>query len=162
MINKKGVHIFFIQPHYTVYYYSESGKVKITSNSSLKKGGKISQYTNPFGYLTVKIGNRHRFIHQIVTEHFLGGVPKGLTVNHIDGNKLNNSIENLEYMTRAENIAHAISIGLHVSTHPEDMGSYIDGRSMGANRAKYKSDWQKMNNLKKKIEKELQTQNSVL
>ena len=51
-------------------------------------------------------------IHQLVARAFLGCPPKGCVVNHKDGDKANNKVENLEYATRKENIQHAIQTGL--------------------------------------------------
>lgn len=51
-------------------------------------------------------------IHQLVAKHFIPN-PFGLkTVNHIDGNKANNHISNLEWVTPRENIIHAVKTGL--------------------------------------------------
>ena len=47
-------------------------------------------------------------LHVIVATTFLGARPKAHDVNHKDGNKLNNSVANLEYLTREQNIQHAI------------------------------------------------------
>jgi predicted nucleic acid-binding Zn-ribbon protein len=52
------------------------------------------------------------FFHVLVAHEFLGPKPKGYECNHKDGNKLNNRVENLEYTTHAENMAHAGKIGL--------------------------------------------------
>lgn len=53
-----------------------------------------------------------RKVHRLIAEAFISK-PDGKTeVNHKDGNKLNNSINNLEWVTRQENILHAQSIGL--------------------------------------------------
>lgn len=71
------------------------------------------------GYLKVSIGPKYesenRYIHRLVLQHF--GPPAGgkTDVNHIDGNKLNNRIENLEWATRSENMQHAMRTGLWTS-----------------------------------------------
>jgi hypothetical protein len=63
------------------------------------------------GYLTVGITqNQKRTIHSLVAEAFIGPRPKGLVVNHIDHNKLNNHPSNLEYITQSRN---ATLGGLH-------------------------------------------------
>ena len=51
-------------------------------------------------------------VHKLVATAFLGHPPKGMEVNHIDGDKHNNSVTNLEYITRAANMAHAAKNGL--------------------------------------------------
>lgn len=51
-------------------------------------------------------------VHSLVAQVFIGERPAGLAVNHIDGNKLNNRTENLEYLTTKENCHHARSLGI--------------------------------------------------
>lgn len=66
------------------------------------------------GYLVIKPGGNSqvRYVHLLVARAFLGERPKGLTVNHKDGVKTNNSASNLEYVTYKENTQHAFRIGL--------------------------------------------------
>lgn len=54
-------------------------------------------------------------VHRIVAESYIGLRPYNMTVNHVDGNKRNNCANNLEYVTKADNISHAFKSGL-VST----------------------------------------------
>jgi len=51
-------------------------------------------------------------LHCLVAAAFIGPRLDGLEINHIDGNKTNNRVDNLEYITHRENLAHAIRLGL--------------------------------------------------
>jgi hypothetical protein len=52
------------------------------------------------------------YIHRIVAQKFVPNPFSYLTVNHIDGNKLNNNANNLEWCTQKANVQHAYKIGL--------------------------------------------------
>lgn len=56
---------------------------------------------------------KHFLLARLVAQTFLGDPPEGYTVNHIDGNRLNNSIENLEWLSLADNIKHGFRTGLY-------------------------------------------------
>ena len=62
-------------------------------------------------------GFKSHTIHRLISLTFLGN--SELSVNHIDGNKLNNSIKNLEYCTMSDNIKHAFKTGLKKPTYGE-------------------------------------------
>ena len=53
-----------------------------------------------------------RSVHRLVAEAFIPAIPGKDYVNHIDGNKHNNNVSNLEWCTASENISHAIDTGL--------------------------------------------------
>ena len=61
------------------------------------------------GYGRVSLKKQVR-VHTVVAYAFLGPRPDGLDINHIDGNKRNNSSLNLEYVTRSENCRQACGI----------------------------------------------------
>lgn len=63
------------------------------------------------GYLDISLNisqkRKHFYVHRLVASHFIGNPEKGMDVNHKDGNKKNNNVDNLEWLSRAENHAHA-------------------------------------------------------
>ena len=50
---------------------------------------------------------------RLVAITFLGVPPEGFTVNHIDGNRLNNRMDNLEWLSIGDNIRHGFATGLY-------------------------------------------------
>lgn len=83
----------------------------------------VKFHDNGKGYLqihTTRNGKQYmRYIHRLVAECYLDN-PKGLReVNHIDGNKQNNSVENLEWCTTRDNHLHAYKTGLKPNTTPK-------------------------------------------
>lgn len=74
------------------------------------------------GYLKIGFNVRgklyNRLVHRIVAQTFIPNPENKREVNHIDGNKLNNSVKNLEWVTSAENKQHAIRTGLKIYNVP--------------------------------------------
>ena len=94
--------------------YNDKYEVSDTGLVRTKKTGHIHSGCIAQGYLSVKLtfenSRQKRFkIHRLVAEHFIENPdPKKKTfVNHIDGNKLNNNKENLEWVTPSENQIHS-------------------------------------------------------
>lgn len=90
---------------YTVY---SDGRIK--SNRSRKVF--LKPYDCGKGYASVKINEKTMYLHKVITECFLGKRPNRYTVNHKDGNKLNNNLSNLEYISFKDNYQHALINGL--------------------------------------------------
>lgn len=61
---------------------------------------------------------------RLIAITFLGDPPEGYTVNHIDGNRFNNNIDNLEWLSLADNIRHGFETGLY---HSQKQISVTDG-----------------------------------
>ena len=78
----------------------------------------LKQYKDSKGYLYVLLYNKEKKktikVHKLVANAFLG--KSNLQVDHIDGNKLNNKLNNLEYVTPKENIRRAWEKGLAKNT----------------------------------------------
>ena len=55
------------------------------------------------GYLSLKIINKKVYLHHLVAETFISKRPEGLVIDHKDGDKLNNKLTNLQYLTNEVN-----------------------------------------------------------
>lgn len=67
------------------------------------------------GYQQVKLrdnSNKIVYVHRLVAETFINNPNNYKTINHIDGNKQNNCVDNLEWCTQKENVRHALETGL--------------------------------------------------
>lgn len=68
-------------------------------------------------------GGEKRLVHRLVAQAFIGGDRSRRHINHKDGNKRNNRVENLEYATPQENVLHAWRTGLSVPLSGEQHGA---------------------------------------
>lgn len=116
--SKENSEVFLPIPNYeSLYLVSNKGSVMTLQNSALLKAGSLlSPAINRQGYRYVILHNngcsKSRTVHSLVAETFLGTRKEGMQVNHIDGVKTNNNVENLEYVTQSENLKHAFRLGL--------------------------------------------------
>ncbi|HBW57840.1 MAG TPA: hypothetical protein DEF27_08565 [Oscillatoriales bacterium UBA8482] len=89
------------------YTVSEDGSMLKVRGQGIKKTTRSTA-----GYRQISCYGKTFLVHRVVWEAFNGEIPQGLQINHIDGNKANNSLSNLELVTPAENIRHAVKTGL--------------------------------------------------
>lgn len=109
------------------------GIYKINNVGTIRKYTKIHKnnggtYTRPefeitvsndsSGYLKATLTNnlgekKAPKVHKLVALMFIGERPKDMTINHKDGNKHNNSVSNLEYISQGDNVRHSYDTGLN-------------------------------------------------
>lgn len=73
------------------------------------------RHPKPMFHVELWKGNKRQvfLIHRLVAHHFIPNPEGKPQINHIDGNRRNNHISNLEWVTSRENNKHAYRIGLH-------------------------------------------------
>lgn len=99
------------------YAVSADGQVKRLGGSPKCKRDRIlKQARHPQGYRQVALSKdgkpATRLVHQLVAEAFIAPCPPNMEVNHINGDKTDNRVGNLEYVTRSGNTSHAYNTGL--------------------------------------------------
>jgi len=102
------------------YAITESGEIWSCKHKVRRFKGKAGHFIKPWlnhnGYMVVNLfisgvrkGGR---VHRLVAEAFIQNPDNKPQVNHIDGNKLNNNVANLEWCTNEENLRHGFEKGL--------------------------------------------------
>jgi hypothetical protein len=98
------------------YSITEDGKV-----FSHRKDRYITLGKHAKGYRNANLWERQKaknfLVHRLVALAFISNPENHKEVNHIDGNKENNHVSNLEWCTRTENIKHSYDTGLYI--HPK-------------------------------------------
>ena len=106
-MNKKQI------TEYPEYYAREDGLIEN------KDGRVLNTWVDNVGYKQIvlyKDGKRNYLrVHRLIAKAFIDNPYNKKQVDHIDGNKLNNSIENLEWVTNAENTKRGYDNGVYLS-----------------------------------------------
>jgi hypothetical protein len=103
-----------VEKYESFYAVSNIGNVK-----NLRSGKILSKTLDKDGYLTCAFSfennKKTKKYHRLVAEAFILNKENKETVNHIDGNKKNNNVFNLEWATRKDQMIHAVKIGVQKS-----------------------------------------------
>jgi hypothetical protein len=114
------------------YQVSNLGTVRSLDRTYVGKGGSLyplkgiimKQKSDRYGYMTIGLrDNKKRkdfLVHRLVANAFIENIDNKRSVNHIDGNKKNNNLSNLEWVTDKENSIHAYKTGLLKLKYGED------------------------------------------
>lgn len=119
-------------PNFEGYQVSSFGKVRGVDRLKrskvglrLTRGQELKQVLNKKGYPEVRLrkdGCHTRLVHKLVASAFMTK-PEGCTqINHLNGVKTDNRVENLEWVTQSENQLHAYKLGLQPSKAGENNG----------------------------------------
>lgn len=102
-----------------LYQISNLGNVRSQHSNKMngQKPGKLLKITlMKSGYMSLELRmsdtNKRHLVHRLIAESFISNPDNKPIVNHINGIKTDNRIENLEWCTQSENIRHAIDTGL--------------------------------------------------
>ncbi len=119
-----------IKGYENLYQVSNLGRIKSLARYSAYRNSKrfinekiMKLHKSYNGYLRVELCKNNitkkYLVHRLVAYAFLNEHDNNLEINHKDGNKQNNKIENLEWVSRSENEKHAYKIGLAKNTEKQ-------------------------------------------
>lgn len=142
------------------------GNVKSNINNIILKQSIIAKRNGKEGYNVVNLKMKTHYVHRLVAEAFIPNPYNKPQVNHIDGNKLNNNIDNLEWCTGSENIKHAYRNNLIQNTSKKVEWAKKMGEKYGGTNGKsiFKEKWfrEKYKNICSKKIKQLDKNNTVI
>lgn len=113
ILPKQSNEIWAVVPFEPDFEASTMGRVRRAKASTAHPAGYVlRQYDHQKGYRVVKMRGRPYYVHRAVAAAFVSPCITGMVVNHKDGCKTNNCVDNLEVITSAENTKHAHATGL--------------------------------------------------
>lgn len=111
-----------IEGYEKLYQVSNLGRIKTFNYKRSGKEAILKLNANTKGYLGTQLTKngiqKSIKVHVLVAKYFIGIRPEGATIDHVDGNKTNNTVANLQYLSNRENVSkyHASS-GKKTSKH---------------------------------------------
>ena len=106
-LQQAGVVKQFEESERQIYYVSKYGNFYSQSKSNTKKIKQIKLSPEGQGYLRTNIKGKTTKVHIVVAETFIRPRKPKEVINHLDGDRTNNNVENLEITTQSNNLKHA-------------------------------------------------------
>ena len=114
-------------PSYDGYFATSRGEIVG------KKGNYLSKSLCDKGYLKVNISNKTIRVHRLIAEAFILNPDNKPAVNHKDGIKTNNNVENLEWVTHKENILHRKEVlGINAKPYQKSKATHHSKGKVGS------------------------------
>lgn len=114
---------------YTISSYGEViSKPRKGGNNNVIKSKVMQPFNNGTGYLQVNLTNnigvrKKYYVHRLVYETYVGHIPEGFEIDHIDCDKTNNSLDNLQLLTRKENMKKCLLHNPHILNNLKYQGN---------------------------------------
>ncbi len=151
MKTKENIEEWRDVPEHSGYQISNLGRFKsldraITGRHGIVKGKIIRSYPTVKGYLQVRFNNGKTYttksVHRLVAMAFIPNPENKSQINHKNGIKSDNRVENLEWCTQFENMRHAFDTGLKVGLSCEDNGrATLTNEQVSEIKNLYNSGW---------------------
>ena len=111
-------------------FTTNKNKIRSNGRKDNRKGRKLKPATDKDGYLRITLTNNGKrksyCVHRLVARTFLKEYDDKLQVNHKNGIKNDNRLENLEMVTLQENIKHSIETGLKPKLKRDKLGRFSE------------------------------------
>lgn len=140
-----------IQGYEGIYQVSDQGRVRSLDRTDCagrrRRGEMRKPQVGTRGYLHVTLSKQRKAwcitVHRLVATHFIGPAPKGHQVNHKNGNKADNPVSNLEWVTPKQNLEHSRDVigNLHGRSGVTNHGAKLDPDKVRAARKLREQGW---------------------
>lgn len=119
------------EPNFKYYYINKNGQIAKIKDGKIRL---LNDRLNAYGYKRVSMVNddgyrKDRLVHVLLMKTFVPNPENKKVINHKDGNKTNNNLDNLEWATHSENTTHMHNVlNIHTCIEPCDLyyfGEYV-------------------------------------